>query len=127
MGEQEENEYGRAAALVRAGEWTTYGDLSAAVHAGDKSRARAVARAAATVDCFPNAHRVLGHDGKVIRGPGHDDERLRAAGRLRREGVDFDAAGRAVASARVHWDELRRRAGRRAERVTGAPHARADL
>src|SRR4051812_42500962 len=43
---------------VRAGEWTTYGDISIAVR-GDTKAARAVGRAAATLAHFPNAHRVL--------------------------------------------------------------------
>ena len=99
------------ASLVAAGEWTTYGDISAAVHVGDKSRARMVARAAANDHSFPNAHRVLAHDGSVVRGPGNEAERQRAIGRLRREGIEFDARGNADRSKRLHWDELVRRAG----------------
>jgi alkylated DNA nucleotide flippase Atl1 len=104
------------ASLVAAGEWTTYGDISAAVHAGDKTRARRVARSAANDHSFPNAHRVLAHDGSVVRAPGNEAEQRRAIGRLRREGIEFDARGHADRSRRLHWDALRRRAGRRAVR-----------
>jgi alkylated DNA nucleotide flippase Atl1 len=104
------------ASLVARGEWTTYGDISAAVHGGDKSRARMVARAAANDPSFPNAHRVLAHDGSVIRAPDNEAERRRAIRRLRNEGIRFDARRRADRSQRLHWDALRRRAGHRAVR-----------
>jgi alkylated DNA nucleotide flippase Atl1 len=107
-----EDRYLEAAALVRAGEWTSYGDISVAVHRSNRS-ARAVGRTAATDRKFPNAHRVLHADGTIARGAGRPVEKLRA--RLESEGIAFDGRGRANPSRRVHWDELQRRAGRAAE------------
>ncbi|MGH2754239.1 MAG: MGMT family protein [Actinomycetota bacterium] len=82
------------ARLVRRGEWTSYGDIAAA--AGVPRAARAVGRDAATSDDFPNAHRVLRHDGTVAGSYADGSER---EGRVRRllenEGVLFSAAGRA--------------------------------
>ncbi|MGH2702574.1 MAG: MGMT family protein, partial [Actinomycetota bacterium] len=52
------------AAHIQPGEWTTYGDISAAVR-GDKRAARAVGRAAATEEEFPNPHRVLRSPGRI--------------------------------------------------------------
>ncbi len=101
----------RVAAHVRPGEWTTYGDISAAVR-GDKRAARAVGRAAATEDEFPNAHRVLRSPGRISRGVGACSEGRGVAGvrdRLRVEGVVFDETGKADPARHVHWDELRRR------------------
>jgi alkylated DNA nucleotide flippase Atl1 len=99
------------ARLVRAGEWTTYGDISAAV-TGSVRAARVVARAAARNDDFPNAHRVLRADGTVTRGQGprraERVDRIRSV--LAGEGVEFDLRGRADPRAHVHWDELGRRA-----------------
>jgi alkylated DNA nucleotide flippase Atl1 len=101
-----------AASLVARGEWTTYGDISAAA-AGSKRAARAVAGAASKNESFPNAHRVLRHDGTVARtaGPGHDERVNRARRALEAEGVSFDPSGRADPAARVYWDELARRRG----------------
>jgi len=100
------------ARLVRAGEWTTYGDISAAV-TGTVRAARAVARAAALSDDFPNAHRVLRADGTIARGEGpRRAERVdRVRWALEDEGVAFGLSRRADPAARVHWDELARRAG----------------
>jgi alkylated DNA nucleotide flippase Atl1 len=70
-----------------------------------------VARAAATYAGFPNAHRVLGHDGTIVRGPNGDGDERRARRRLVSERVTFDRRGRADGSLRVHWDELQRRSG----------------
>jgi alkylated DNA nucleotide flippase Atl1 len=97
----------RAAARVRAGEWTTYGDLSAAV-LGHKRAARFVGTLAATDDRFPNAHRVLTSEGRISRPDGNSGPARR---RLASEGVDF-VRGRADPVRRVHWDELQRRGGR---------------
>jgi 6-O-methylguanine DNA methyltransferase, DNA binding domain len=52
------------ASHVRWGEWTTYGDISIAVR-GDTKAARAVGRAAATLEHFPNPHRVLWNGGRI--------------------------------------------------------------
>jgi alkylated DNA nucleotide flippase Atl1 len=101
-----------AARLVRQGEWTTYGDISAAV-TGSVRAARAVATAAARSDDFPNAHRVLKADGTIARGAGprRADRIARARLALEAEGVAFDPRGRADPAARIHWDELARRHG----------------
>ena len=100
------------ARLVRKGEWTTYGDISAAA-TGSARAARAVARAAAVSADFPHAHRVLRADGTVARGDGpRRAERVnRARSELAAEGVAFSLAGRADPAARVYWDELAKRAG----------------
>ena len=104
----------RVADHVHPGEWTTYGDISAAVR-GDKRAARAVGRAAATEDEFPNAHRVLRSPGRISPGVGACSGGRGVEGvreRLFAEGVVFDETGRADPTKHVHWDELRRRAGR---------------
>ena len=106
--------FAAVAALVRAGEWTTYGDVAAA--AGRPRAARAVGRDAATSDDFPNAHRVLKHDGTISRGIDGQRNLERARRLLEQEGVGFSAAGKADPAARVYWDELQRRAGRTARR-----------
>lgn len=95
------------ARLVGAGEWTTYGDISGAV-CGSARWARAVGRAAATFDEFPNAHRVLRADGSIARGTGPCSREGGVRRKLESEGVPF-RAGRADPTRRVHWDELRRR------------------
>jgi alkylated DNA nucleotide flippase Atl1 len=99
----------RMASRVRAGEWTTYGDISIAVR-GDTKAARGVGRAAAALKEFPNPERVL-MDGGVVNPNWHGDQ-----GRgpeycqqlLREQGVRF-IDGHADPSQRVTWDELRRR------------------
>jgi alkylated DNA nucleotide flippase Atl1 len=97
----------RVARLVREGEWTSYGDISAAV-LGHKRAARVVGALAATDDRFPNAHRVLTSEGRVSR-PGRDPKPATQA--LENEGVTF-VHDRADPTRRVHWDELQRRRGR---------------
>lgn len=102
--------YLEVAALIRPGEWTTYGDISIAVR-GDTRAARAVGRAAATLAHFPNPHRVL-KEGGVIPPAWHptDDptpnpEECRR--RLQDEGVRFDrSTSRAKREHYVSWDEL---------------------
>lgn len=103
----------RVAALIGRGEWTTYGDISAVVR-GNKRAARAVGRAAAIEEEFPNAHRVLRAPGFISRGTGacgrgRSVEEVRR--KLLQEGVGFDESGRADPATHVHWDELRRRLG----------------
>lgn len=96
-----------ASRLLRAGEWTTYGDLGAAATGGGQA-ARLTARLAASHPEFANAHRVLGSGGVVVRGPGGDEDARRARARLEAEGVVF--RGRAADPARrVGWVELRGR------------------
>ena len=105
-----EQRYADVARLVRPGEWTSYGDISAAVH-GSPRAARAVGRAAATSDDFPNAHRVLRSDGSIARGTGPcANGVLSVRERLEREGIAFDKGGRADGAHKVEWDELARRA-----------------
>ena len=120
--------YENIARLIRPGEWTSYGDISAAVH-GSSRAARAVGRTAATSDEFPNAHRVLRSDGSISRGTGPCASGvLTARERLEREGIAFDRRGRADPGRKVEWDELARRAGseprskvKRAERGRSKP------
>jgi alkylated DNA nucleotide flippase Atl1 len=111
--------YLAAAAQVRSGEWTTYGDISVVVR-GDTMGARAVGRAAANLDHFPNPHRVLQSGGRIPDGwhstgtavPSPDECRRR----LEDEGVQFDEAGRAAREQYVAWDIL-------LERVEGGEHS----
>ncbi len=102
--------YLRVAALLRLGEWTTYGDISTAVH-GSARAARAVGRAAATISGFPNAERVIGKDGRVPSGwrddAGRGPEECRR--RLEAQGVRFDE-GRADPARHVGWEVLAGRA-----------------
>jgi alkylated DNA nucleotide flippase Atl1 len=53
-----------AAAVVRGGEYTTYGDLSQVVY-GHGRGGQAVGRLAAALPDFPNPHRVLGKGGTI--------------------------------------------------------------
>lgn len=101
--------YLRMAGMVRAGEWTTYGDISIAVR-GDTAGARAVGRAAATLPHFPAPHRVLWSGGRVPSAwKSHEsaapdpDECVR---RLSAEGVPFDERGHASRKHYVSWDTL---------------------
>lgn len=96
----------RAAAAIRRGEWSTYGDIAAA--SGRPRSARAVARAAAVEEDFPNAQRVLRADGSIARPSAAQVERTRL--QLEDEGVGF-RNDRAHPGQRVHWDELQRRLG----------------
>jgi alkylated DNA nucleotide flippase Atl1 len=54
----------KTAALVRRGEYTTYGDLSHVVY-GHGQGGQAVGRLTTTLRDFPNPHRVLGKSGKI--------------------------------------------------------------
>ena len=101
--------YVRMAGFVRAGEWTTYGDISIAVR-GDMSAARAVGRAAATLRHFPTPHRVLWNGGgvpptwKSHASPDPDPEEC--VRRLQEEDVTFDEKGHASRAHYVSWDTL---------------------
>lgn len=101
------------AALVDRGEWTGYGDVSIAAR-GDTMAARAVGRAAAKRDDFPNAHRVLGKGGMInprwTTKDGQGREVCRQ--RLEAEGVTVGDDWRADRTKRVPWDVLRERARR---------------
>ena len=101
--------YVRMAGLVRAGEWTTYGDISIAVR-GNTSAARAVGRAAATLPHFPTPHRVLWSGGRVpptwkshASAAPDSEECVR---RLTAEKVTFDEKGHASRAHYVSWDVL---------------------
>jgi alkylated DNA nucleotide flippase Atl1 len=102
--------YLKVAGLVRRGEWTTYGDVSIAQR-GDSRAARAVGRAAATLDDFPNPHRILLEGGRIPEGwrdgRGNGPEECRR--QLENEGVSFTDDGRANMARRVTWDVLRER------------------
>lgn len=95
---------------MRAGEWTTYGDIGIAVH-GMPGFARHVGRAAATADGFPNAERVLASGGRIAAGwrteTGDGPEACRE--RLESQGLAF-VAGRADPARHVGWEELIARA-----------------
>ena len=95
--------YLRIAGLVRAGEWTTYGDLSMAVR-GDANASRAVGRLAATHPGFPNPHRVLRAGGRPADAGGDWPEESRR--RLEAEGVRFGPGGVADPARYVEWHEL---------------------
>jgi alkylated DNA nucleotide flippase Atl1 len=98
---------------VRPGEWTTYGDVSVAVR-GDTNGARAVGRAAAMLEHFPNPHRVLQSGGRIPDGwrPTHapEPDPAECRRRLEAEGVEFDEHGRASRRDYVAWDVLVERA-----------------
>jgi alkylated DNA nucleotide flippase Atl1 len=98
---------------VRAGEWTTYGDISIAVR-GDTKAARAVGRAAATIAHFPNPHRVLWSGGRIppnwrsaqSADPNPDECRRR----LEAEGIRFNPANDTASRDQyVSWDVLKER------------------
>jgi alkylated DNA nucleotide flippase Atl1 len=99
----------RLASRVRAGEWTTYGDISIAVR-GDTKAARGVGRAAAAIEDFPHPERIL-MDGGVIN-PNWKDGKDRGPDFCRRllieQGIRFEG-DHADKSQRITWDELRRR------------------
>jgi alkylated DNA nucleotide flippase Atl1 len=107
----------RAAALAfsvspaTAHRW--YGDVSVAVR-GDTNGARAVGRAAAMLEHFPNPHRVLQSGGQIPEGwrSSHAEEPNPAEcrRRLEEEGVEFDEHGRASRRHYVAWDVLVERA-----------------
>lgn len=102
--------YVAIARLVRAGEWTTYGDVAVAAGMSAHS-AIAVGRAAATLPNFPNPHRVL-KKGGLIAEDWHDDEGRGAdecRRRLKEEGVKF-VQDHANPAQRVTWEILRDRA-----------------
>lgn len=98
------------ASLLEPGEWTTYGDISAAA-TGRSSAAMAVGAIARNNPDFPNAHRVLNLRGvpptgwRSDTGGGPDECRERLAA----EGIRFLAGGFADPSQRVDASELSRR------------------
>jgi alkylated DNA nucleotide flippase Atl1 len=102
--------YAALAGLIRAGEWTTYGDIGIAAH-GVPGFARHVGRAAATADGFPHAERVLASGGRIAAGwrteTGEGPEACRE--RLEEQGVTF-FSGRADPARHVGWEELLARA-----------------
>jgi alkylated DNA nucleotide flippase Atl1 len=105
------------AAHLRTGEWTTYGDVSIAVR-GDTLGARAVGRAAAMLDHFPNPHRILKVGGVIPEEWKTTDSDIAnpevCRQRLESEGVGFDEHGRAVHQNYVPWHVLVERAEREA-------------
>lgn len=98
-----------AAALIRRGEWTTFGDISLAA-TGTLAATDLVKQAATTRPDFPHPHRVLGDGGLISPNwrdaEGHGPEDCRLA--LMSEGVEF-TADRAHPRQRVTWDEFQRR------------------
>jgi alkylated DNA nucleotide flippase Atl1 len=105
--------YLAVAGQVRPGEWTTYGDVSVAVR-GDTNGARAVGRAAAMLEHFPNPHRVLQSGGRIPDGWKSSDSEEPNPEECRRlleaEGVEFDEHDRASRHHYVAWDVLVERA-----------------
>jgi alkylated DNA nucleotide flippase Atl1 len=109
--------YRAAAALVPAGRWTTYGDISLAVRS-DLLASRAVASSAMHNFDFPNPERVLKAGGRIapnwVSTDGlHGPEECRR--RLEQQGVRF-IDDHADPSQRMTWEELRE--GLRAAGVT---------
>jgi len=97
------------AALIRCGEWATYGDISLAAH-GDLRGTDLVKQAAMTHPHFPHPERVLS-DGGIISATwrdyeGHGPEHCRRT--LAEEGIEF-TGDVAHPRQRATWDELRRR------------------
>ncbi|MBA2313413.1 MAG: MGMT family protein [Actinobacteria bacterium] len=101
--------YMTIAEQVKAGEWTTYGDISIALR-GDTKAARAIGQVAARIPEFPNPHRVLREPGVISQywvdheGKGPD----RCQQMLEAEGIDF-VEGQADPTRRVTWDVLNAR------------------
>ncbi len=92
-----------------------YGDISIAVR-GDTQGARAVGRAAATLQLFPNPHRVLQSGGKIPEGWRTTDSDVPnpevCRQQLQSEGVSFDEHHRADRAHYVAWDLLVERSER---------------
>ncbi len=101
--------YLAVAALIREGEWSTYGDVARA-GGGPGGAARAVAQAAARLPDFPAPHRVLGKGGVIASGwrdhQSGGPEECRT--QLEAEGVHFED-GRADPKRHVTWETLRKR------------------
>jgi len=95
--------------LIRAGEWTTYGDVAVAVY-GNIRMARAVGQSAAYNPAFANPHRVLAARGKIPPGwqDGADGGPEVCRQRLMAEKVEF-VDGHANRNQYVGWEELKGR------------------
>ncbi|HVT77933.1 MAG TPA: hypothetical protein VHD87_12945 [Acidimicrobiales bacterium] len=98
--------FAQVAALVRQGEWTTYGDVSI-VMLGSTAGARGVGRAAATMPDFPAPHRLLMKGGYISADwhteDGEGPEECRR--RLEADGIRF-VDGHADPAQRVDVEEL---------------------
>jgi alkylated DNA nucleotide flippase Atl1 len=100
----------RASRVIRAGEWTTYGDIAVAV-ADNVRLARTVGRVAAKNPAFANPHRVL-KNGGVIPSDWRDDDGRgpeECERRLRHEEVPFTDDGHTAPSAYVGWSVIKDR------------------
>lgn len=98
----------RASHVIREGEWTTYGDIAAAV-SGNVNQSRSVARIASTNPAFANPHRVLNVGGR-INPDWHDDQGRgpeECERRLTEEGIRF-VEGKAQAG-RIDYDTIKQR------------------
>lgn len=97
-----------AAAALRAGEWTTYGEISVLVF-GHRGAARAVGRWLAREGANQDAHRVLREGGRVAPGwGGGGNGPVRCRERLVAEGVGF-TGDVADPARRVRWPVLEER------------------
>ena len=98
------------AALVRPGEWTTYGELSIGA-IGRSSAAQTIGNIARTRDDFPTPHRVLNVRGVVPQGwrSAAGDGPGECRRRLENDGVVFRADGSADPAQKVSGEELRSR------------------
>ena len=95
------------AALIRPGEWTTYGDISSAA-TGRSSAAMAIGTMARSMSDFPNPHRILNLQGQIPGAWRSDDgqgpEECRR--RLEAEGITFTETGTASSDNRLPLEEL---------------------
>lgn len=99
------NRFAEAASLIPEGLWTSYGEIAAAT-AGTRAAARAVGRAAARDESFPNAWRVIHADGSIPAGwGGGGAARERCRQLLEAEGVAF-SGGRADADKKILAEEI---------------------
>ena len=99
----------RASRVIEPGEWTTYGDLAAAV--GAPGLARAVGQVAARDPTFAHAHRVIAARGEIPPDWGGSGEGPAECRRvLETDGVPF-AGRRADPGRRVASEEIALRLG----------------
>jgi alkylated DNA nucleotide flippase Atl1 len=97
-----------ASHVIKQGEWTTYGDMAAAV-SGNVNHARSVARVASTNPAFANPHRVLNAGGKISP-EWHDEDGQgpeECERRLHEDGLDL--VDGVVQGPRIDYETIRER------------------